>query len=75
MTRDMKTNTVTLSLRDWVGLVAILLTMSTLCVAAYLRHDRHLTEVLVKQDFMELQMEDLRGRIQLIESAITKRSD
>jgi hypothetical protein len=68
-------NIVTLSLRDWVGILAVFTTVLALVGAAYLRHDRYLTEVLVKQDFMEVQMQDMKDRVQQIETALTHRSD
>jgi hypothetical protein len=68
-------NTVTLSRRDWAGFIALSLTVMTLVAAAYLRHDRHITEVLVKQDFMESQMSDMKDRVREIEIALTQRND
>ena len=74
MTRN-TSNTVTLSGRDWAGIIAIFMKVMTLVGAAYLRHDRYLTEVLVKQDYMEEQIDEMKDRVKLIETALTQRNE
>ena len=63
-------NVVTLSTRDWLGLIGIFVTLITLMLAAYLRHDRYLTEVLVRQEYLAIQQVAISDRIDKIETRL-----
>jgi hypothetical protein len=61
---------VTLSVRDWVGLLGITLTLIVVILAGYLRHDRYLTEVIVRQGYMAETQDRMSDRINQIESRL-----
>ena len=66
MTKNLN-QVVTLSPRDWLGLVGIFTTLIVVMLAAYLRHDRYLTEVIVRQGYMAEQQTIINERIDSIE--------
>ena len=61
---------VTLSLRDWVGLVGIFVTLIVVILAGYLRHDRYLTEVIVRQEYLAESQDIMNERINKIEERL-----
>ena len=61
---------VTLSLRDWVGLVGIFMTLIVVILAGYLRHDRYLTEVIVRQGYLADSQDMMNERINKIEERL-----
>ena len=75
MTRNPMTNVVSLSIRDWVGLLAIFVTLLTLMMAAYLRHDRYLTETLVRVGYLSEQQDEINNRIDEIEARLERLND
>ena len=64
MTRQ-DAETVRLSSRDWLGVVTLTLTVVVLLGSQFMRHDRLLTEVLVKQQV-------LADRVEMIEAQISR---
>ena len=58
---------VSLSKKDWVGILSVVLALGTVLTAAYLRHDRYLTELLVKQEYQSAQQVVIQERIDQIE--------
>jgi hypothetical protein len=61
---------VTLSVRDWVGLVGIFVTLTVVILAGYLRHDRYLTEVIVRQGYLAESQDQMSERINQIEERL-----
>lgn len=66
MTRLGGSDTVHLSLKDWFGIVAIVVTLLTAILSVYLHHDRQLTSMIVRQEM-------IIDRIDRIESNIDRR--
>ena len=64
------TQIVTLSFRDWVGLVGIFATLIVVILAGYLRHDRYLTEVIVRQEYLAESQDQMSERINQIENRL-----
>lgn len=75
MTRNVSTNVVSLSHRDWVGLLAIFVTLLSLMLAAYLRHDRYLTETLIRVGYLSEQQTEINERIDKIELRLERIND
>jgi len=61
---------VTLSTRDWLGLIGIIITLTIVTLAGYLRHDRYLTEVIVRQGYLADSQDIMNERINNIEERL-----
>lgn len=59
--------TVKMSKRDWVGLLSVAATLLLFIVSGYLRNDRLLTEVLIRQSEVIRDVAETRSRIERIE--------
>ena len=70
MTKYPHSQVVTLSGKDWVGLAAMGLTLLIVMMASYLRHDRILTEVLVRQGYLSDQLQSVDDRVDQIEQTL-----
>ncbi len=68
MTKEPGSQTVKLSGRDWLGLAALAVGLLGTLTTQYLRHDRLLTEVLVRQAAMQ-------ERVQQVERAVERLED
>ena len=68
MTKEPDSQTVKLSGRDWLGLSALAVGLLGALTTQYLRHDRLLTEVLVRQAAMQ-------ERVQQVERAVERLED
>ena len=62
-------NTVRLSLRDWAGLAALALGLLGTLTAQYLRHDRLLTELLVRQAATSERVQQVERAVERLEGA------
>lgn len=58
---------VQLASRDWVGLLALSVTIITAFFAAYSRHDRMLSEISVSQQLQGERINRLEGKIDQME--------
>lgn len=69
MTRDKNhgpsEDTVRLSIRDWFGILACVMTVMSMFIGSYLHHDRMLTEVLTRQ-------QTIVDRVERIENSLDK---
>ena len=71
MTRNnMNSDTVKLSNRDWTGIVAIAITIVGSVMIAYQAHDRALTGITIRQEFLQKQQEEIREDVERLEGAI-----
>jgi len=57
MTRCSDGSSVSLNQRDWLGILAIAITLATLMMTSFLAHDRHITAVVTRQ--IEIQQDIL----------------
>jgi hypothetical protein len=69
MTRG-TTDTVRLSNRDWSGIVAVAVTIIGATMVAYQSHDRALTGITIRQEFLQKQQEEIREDVERLEEAI-----
>ena len=58
-------DTVRLSIRDWLGIATLTLTVVAVLGSQFIRHDRLLTEVLVKQ-------QALADRVEMMEVQLSR---
>ena len=59
--------TVQLASRDWVGLLAVAVTIIGVFFAAYSRHDRMLSEISVSQQLQGERINRLEGKLDQLE--------
>ena len=69
MTRD-RANRVSLSVRDWFGIVGIAFGIFTACGAGYLRIDRSLSELSIGQSHQAQIIDGLNTDIQRLEARL-----
>tara|TARA_R100000995_G_scaffold80591_1_gene52520 strand:+ start:2833 stop:3114 length:282 start_codon:yes stop_codon:yes gene_type:complete len=65
-------DTVRLSNRDWVGIVAIAITLLGTTLTSYMRHDRILTEIVVRQEYLSAQQEALVQDLERLETRLNE---
>jgi hypothetical protein len=63
MTREAD-NVVSLSIRDWTAIIALVLTVSSGVLYAYLHHDRLLTQLVIQQQSMNHRLEKIEAKIE-----------
>jgi hypothetical protein len=70
MTRNNNSDTVRLSSTDRTGIFAIAVTILGAVLIAYLAHDRALTGITIRQEFLQIQQEEIREDVERLEVAI-----
>jgi hypothetical protein len=70
MTKSTSSETVRLSSRDWSGIVAVAVTIIGATMVAYQSHDRALTGITIRQEFLQKQQEEIRDDVERLEEAI-----
>ena len=69
MTRDIREpSVVRLSLRDWMGIFACVVAIAFPVVAAYREHDRMITEMIVRQQLIESQINRIEDCLDKLEN-------
>jgi len=63
MTREAD-NTVRLSGRDWVGIIAIVVTVLIALLSAFLHHDRLLMQVVTQQQEMDRRLTKIETKLE-----------
>jgi len=63
MTREAD-NTVRLSGRDWVGIIAIVVTVLIALLSAFLHHDRLLMQVVTQQQDMDRRLTKIESKLE-----------
>jgi hypothetical protein len=63
MTREAD-NTVRLSGRDWVGIIAIVVTVLIALLSAFLHHDRLLMQVVTQQQEMDRRLTKIESKLE-----------
>lgn len=69
MTKDIH-QIVHLSRRDWSGLLVLLLAIVGATLTSYLSHDRVLTEIVVRQEYISQQQEDIKRDVERLEQRL-----
>jgi hypothetical protein len=59
-----KDNTVSLSVGNWIAIVAITITVLGLLIPAYLNHDRLLMQVVANQDSISKRLDKIENRLE-----------
>jgi uncharacterized membrane-anchored protein YhcB (DUF1043 family) len=57
-------NTVRLSVRDWVGIIAIVVTVLISLLSAFLHHDRLLMQVVTQQQEMDRRLTKIESKLE-----------
>ena len=70
MTRCGDGNSVSLNQRDWLGIIAIAITLATLMMTSFLSHDRHITAVAIRQIEIQQDIVATTNRIERLEEMI-----
>ena len=63
MTREAD-NTVRLSIRDWVGIMAVVVTVMIALLSAFLHHDRLLMQVVTQQQEMDRRLTKIETQLE-----------
>lgn len=63
MTREAD-NTVRLSIRDWVGIIAVVVTVMIALLSAFLHHDRLLMQVVTQQQEMDRRLTKIETKLE-----------
>jgi uncharacterized membrane-anchored protein YhcB (DUF1043 family) len=63
MTREAD-NTVRLSIRDWVGIMAVVVTVMIALLSAFLHHDRLLMQVVTQQQEMDKRLTKIETKLE-----------
>lgn len=63
MTREAD-NTVRLSVRDWVGIMAVVVTVMIALLSAFLHHDRLLMQVVTQQQEMDKRLTKIETKLE-----------
>lgn len=63
MTRNGRTDVVRLSIRDWMGILGVLSAIIVTIFSASIQVERRLTEVLVRQEQLEIRIERIEDTV------------
>lgn len=64
MTTEDGNNHVKLSFRDWVGLIAVAISVLSVMMAAFLHHDRALVQISVQQQSIEKRLDRMETQLE-----------